>query len=100
MKIVIARRAQVSLREITRYIAADNPTRAISFAVELQRKARAITRMPKAFSFLPGYESLGIRRRVHGNYLILYRIFENHIEILDYIHSSRDISLAVPPYDP
>ncbi len=87
MKIVIARRAQVSLREITRYIAADNPT-------------RAITRMPKAFPFLPGYESRGIRRRVHGNYLILYRIFENHIEILDYIHSSRDISLAVPPYDP
>jgi toxin ParE1/3/4 len=44
---------------------------------------------------LPGYEDKGIRRRVHGNYLIFYRIAEAGVEVLRILHGAQDYERAL-----
>lgn len=50
--------------------------------------------MPKRFPLLRRYRSSGIRRRVHGNYLIFYRI-DN--EIVHILHGAIDYEALLFP---
>jgi plasmid stabilization system protein ParE len=45
---------------------------------------------PRRFQLLERYQSSGIRRRVHGAYLIFYRIEPSQITVLRILHGSRD----------
>lgn len=46
--------------------------------------------MPRAFPLIPRYESRGMRRCVHRDYLIFYRAKENNIEIIRILHGATD----------
>lgn len=39
----------------------------------------------------------GIRKRLYGRYLILYRIASNYIEIIDIVHGARDYHRLLAP---
>lgn len=93
MKVVLAEQAVADLISIGRYIQQDNPTRAATFIAELEDKCDRLGLTPKAFPLVPGRESLGIRRRVHGNYLIFYRIRTDVVEVLHILNGAMD-------YDP
>lgn len=90
MKVVFSARARAGLRGIALYIARDNRARAIIFVEELRDKARALAEMPLAFPLVPGHEPIGLRRRPHGDYLILYRVEDARVVILDIVHAARD----------
>ena len=90
MKVVFTRHAEIMLEEIGDYIARDNPTRALSFIRELRAKALGLADMPLAFPLVPRHAHNGVRRRVHGNYLILYVPREDHVVILAIAHGARD----------
>lgn len=68
----------------------DSPVRAGTFVDELHESCESLGQSPRAFPLLPGYEDKGIRRRVHGNYLIFYRIAETGVEVLHILHGARD----------
>jgi plasmid stabilization system protein ParE len=70
MRVVITAAAKADLLAIRRYIEADNPTRAVSFVEELLDRCLALADTPRAYPLVPRYERFGIRRCVHGNYLI------------------------------
>ncbi len=74
MRVELSAEAERSLEEIGDYIARDAPARAESFTRELRKAALALGDAPRAHPLVPRFEWLGIRRRVHGNYLILYRV--------------------------
>lgn len=74
MKVQFTTRARQDLRDIGDYIAADNPFRARSFVVELRDASLSLGERPLRFPQLEGFVRQGYRRRVHGNYLIIYRI--------------------------
>lgn len=90
MKVRFTTEARTDLRLIGDYIAKDNPSRALSFVDELEQKCLMIPATPKAFPLVPRYERHGIRRRVHGRYLIFYRIEGEEVIVLHVLHGATD----------
>ena len=90
MRVVFTETAKSDLFEIARFIARDSPTRARTFARELRATARSLGDRPLAFPLLDRFAQLGVRRRVHGNYLIFYRIDDATVVILRILHGARD----------
>ena len=62
------------------YGGGDNLTRAVSFSEELLDRCQALADTPRAYPLVPRYESFGIRRCVHGDYLIFYRLQPEQVE--------------------
>lgn len=90
MRVRFTTEAQVDLRQVGDYIAKANPLRALSFIDELEQKCLSLATAPNAFPLVPRYEGHGIRRRVHGNYLIFYRVEDEQIVILHVLHGAMD----------
>ncbi|CAH0342458.1 type II toxin-antitoxin system RelE/ParE family toxin [Rhizobium sp. CECT 9324] len=78
------------LEQIADYIAQDNPQRALSFVRELRIKCEDLVDTPNSFALVPRYEHHGIRRRVHGNYLIFYRAEPAKVVIIHILHGAAD----------
>ncbi|MGH7024134.1 MAG: type II toxin-antitoxin system RelE/ParE family toxin [Caulobacteraceae bacterium] len=90
MKVVLTPEAETGLEDIGDFIALDSPRRAISFIEELREAAMALAATPLAFPLVPGFERHAVRRRVHRDYLIFYRVREDRIEVLHIVHGARD----------
>ena len=90
MKVVITEAAWTDMLNIGRTIMQDSPIRADTFVRELYERCDTLSQMPRAFPLLPGHEEHGIRRRVHGQYLIFYCIGETNIEVLHVLHGAQD----------
>ncbi len=88
------------LEQIGDYIARDNPRRAITFIQELRAKCLDLAYTPQGFPLTPGYEERGVRRRVHGNYLIFYRVEAESIVILHVMHGAMDYGAILFPSGP
>lgn len=99
MKVVITTDALNDLEQIGDYIARDNPGRARSFVAELIAKAQDLADLPEGFPLVPRYASRGIRRRVHGAYLIFYRVEEARVTVVHILHSARDYEALLFPQD-
>lgn len=100
MIVVITDQAQADLVGIADFIALDNPRRAQTFVSELLAACRSLADMPRAFPVVPRYENAGIRRRVHGSYLIFYRIGAASIDVLHILHGAQDYESILFPIDP
>jgi plasmid stabilization system protein ParE len=91
MRVVITAAAKADLLAIRRIIEADNPTRALSLVEELLDRCLALADSPRAYPLVPRYERFGIRRCVHGGYLIFYRLQPEQIEVIHILQGARDI---------
>ena len=82
--------ALTDLRGIGRYIAEDDPDRALTFVDELRTKAQIAAERP--FSF-PARDDLapGLRSIVHGRYLIFFRDLPDAVRIERVIQGARDL---------
>jgi plasmid stabilization system protein ParE len=89
--------AESDLESIGDHIARDNPVRAAGFVRELYRACLDIADIPEAWPIVPRYEHLGIRRRVHGRYLIFYRISESQITVLHILNGSMEVEAILFP---
>lgn len=90
MKVLITEEAWADMLGIGRNIMQDNPARAGSFVDELYDRCQTLADTPRAYPLLPNYESEGIRRRAHGNYLIFFRVEGETVEVLHVLHGARD----------
>ena len=97
MKVVLSAEALSDLQHIGDYIARDNPAWARSFVAELLAKAGELADMPRAFPVVPRYAHLGVRRRVHGSYLIFYRVAEERVTVIHILHGARDYEALLFP---
>jgi toxin ParE1/3/4 len=88
--VVLTTLAEADLEHIGDTIAVDSPARALSFIQELRDRCETLAQFPKAYPLVPRYEDRGVRRRVHGNYSIFYRIGLETIDVLHVLHSARD----------
>ena len=89
-RIVVSRRAEDDLADITDYISQDNPELALSFALELQGKFTQISERPMSFPLRAEWGS-DKRAALHGRYLIIFKVFDELVEILRIAHGARDI---------
>lgn len=101
MKVVITAEAEADLEAIGDHIARGNPARALSFLRDLYQLCLGIADMPQAWPVVPRYEHPhehhGIRRRVHGRYLIFYRIRADRITILHILNGAMDVEAILFP---
>jgi toxin ParE1/3/4 len=74
VKVVLSSHALADLERIGRFIARDNPARAVTFVEELRDTARRLADLPQGFPLVPRYERHGIRRRSWKGYGILYSV--------------------------
>lgn len=89
--------AEADLEAIGDYIAQDNPVRALSFVRELSRSCLDLADIPEAWPIVACYEHHGVRRRVHGRYLIFYRVAESRIVILHVLNGAMDVEAILFP---
>lgn len=89
--------AEADLESIGDYIAQDNPVRALSFVRELARSCLELVDMPEAWPIVPRYAHHGIRRRVHGRYLIFYRIGADRVTVLHILNGAMDVEAILFP---
>ncbi|WP_387692841.1 type II toxin-antitoxin system RelE/ParE family toxin [Photorhabdus sp. RM71S] len=90
MIVQLTSEAEDDLEHIADYIARDNPRRALSFIMELRDKCMSLADMHQAFPLVQRYECHGIRRRVHENYLIFYRVEAEQVVVVHVLHGAMD----------
>ena len=86
----ITREARRDMLRIWSYIADNNEDAANHLLDLLKEHFHLLGRNPYAGrrrdEFRPGYRSFSV-----GQYLILYRVRENHVEIMHVLHGKRDL---------
>ncbi|MGK9170155.1 type II toxin-antitoxin system RelE/ParE family toxin [Inquilinus limosus] len=90
MIVALSVEAESDLEAIADFIAKDNPARALSFVQELRASCRSLADMPMGYPLVLRYEKQGIRRRVHGNYQIFYRVDGEQVHVVRVLHGARD----------
>lgn len=89
--------AEADLAAIGDHIARDNPTRAVRFVRELVQACVSIAELPEAWPLVPRHAAAGIRRRVHGRYLIFYRLTPGRVTILHVLNGAMDVEALIFP---
>jgi toxin ParE1/3/4 len=90
VKVFFTEPAEEDLETIGDWIAKDNPERAESLVRELRRSCVDVARWPLAHPLVVHRLNDGLRRKVHGNYLIFYRVWRDSVEIIHVLHGARD----------
>lgn len=98
-RVIISDAARLDLFDIGRYIKLNNPSRSDSFVAELFRRCRALENFPESHGLIPDPKSRGIRRLVHGNYLIFFRVGRSTVEVLHVLNGARDYEVLLFPED-
>ena len=95
MRLTFSARAQRDLIAIGEWIGEDNPARALTFIDEIEQVCRALLDFPNAFPVGVRRDGRVIRKRVHGDYLILYEVLAGRVIIAAVIHGARDLDDAL-----
>ncbi|RWK57011.1 type II toxin-antitoxin system RelE/ParE family toxin [Mesorhizobium sp.] len=96
-RLIFTHQAEADLEAIGDHIAFDSPLRAVTFIRELRDDCLELRTMPERYPLLQRHRSSGIRRRVHGRYLIFYRITTEAVEILHVLHGALDLDAILFP---
>jgi toxin ParE1/3/4 len=90
MRVDLSAPAENDLFEIGLFIASDNLERALAFMDELETACLKLAEHPKRFPVIRLRSGFEIRRCVHRDYLILYRIDSERIVVLRIIDGAMD----------
>jgi toxin ParE1/3/4 len=90
MKIFFIPLARAGLIDIGDYIAAGGRAVADHHVTGLEQACLRIADNPLMHALLEGHEKTGVRRRVHGKYLVFYRTTNGSVEIPRILHGARD----------
>ena len=88
LRFEISPTAERDLREIVVFIALDNWSKAIAFALELRAKCKALTVMSERFPVVTRTAKSEIRRRPFKNYSIFYLVIDDKLVILRIVHGA------------
>ncbi len=99
MNVVLTASAEADLESLGDWIAQSSPARALTFVRDIRERCDGLADMPYAYPLVPRYEHSGIHRRLHGEYLIFYRIAGETIVVLRVIQGARDYEAILFPQD-
>jgi toxin ParE1/3/4 len=86
----IAAEAERDLEAIGDRIARDDPERAVSFVAELLDACLGLADFPQRFPLVRRHEDRDVRHRLHGNYLIFYRVERDKVVVVHILHGAMD----------
>jgi len=90
VRVIFAPSAEADLLKISRDIRLESTARADAFIDEIIDHCYTLTDMPRRYPLVPRYEHFGIRRCIHGKYLIFYRVREDAVEIVHILYGGMD----------
>lgn len=90
MKVRISRRASADLEEIADWIALDNPAHADKFVNELLERGFSLDQHPRRFPCVGTISGHPVYKLGWRDYVVLYRISSDGVEIARIVHGSRD----------
>ena len=90
MRVRFSAEAERDLEAIGDWIARDNPARAVSFVGQLRESCLGLAEFPNRFALVPRYERHGVRRRVHGDYLVFDRVAADEVLVVHVLHGATD----------
>jgi len=82
MKIIWTSEALNNIIEIENYISQDNPSKAIEFTDFLISKCKYLINHPEMGRVVTELNNPGIREFIVKDYRIVYRVFEDEIQVL------------------
>ena len=97
MSVRFTAEAEDDLEGIADWIARDDPARALAFLRVLRLKCSELAATPRLYPLVSRYERQGVRRRLHGDHLIFYRIDGDAVEIVHVLHGARDYASILFP---
>ena len=97
MIVELTAEAERDLEKVGDWIAGNNPAVAERFVNELLAACLALADFPERFPLVPRYERHRIRHRVHGNYLIFYRVESDKVVVVHVLHGAMDYSGLLLP---
>ncbi|HEX8192424.1 MAG TPA: type II toxin-antitoxin system RelE/ParE family toxin [Allosphingosinicella sp.] len=89
--------AKRDLEAIGDWIARNDPRQAVRFVRALRESCLGLADFPERFPLLPRHEAHGVRHRVHGNYLIFYRVLNDQVVVLHVLHGAVDYAPILFP---
>ena len=97
MIVYLSAEAEHDLEAIGDYIARDNPGRAVTFIQELRSRCLELATLAESYPMVPRYEARGVRRRVHGAYLIFYRAETDRVVVIHILNGAMDYERILFP---
>ena len=94
MRVIRTRLAEQDLIEVWRHIARDDLKAADRLLDELERRTKLLSWYPEIGRKRPDI-ALDLRYIPSGNYLILYRVVEDYVEVVRYVHGRRDLRQVI-----
>ena len=89
MKVLWTQESLLRLDQIERYISRNNPERSVQFVEMLMQKGESIAHNPEKGRVVPEYGDKRVRELIVGNYRMVYRKKQGHIEILTVFEGHR-----------
>ena len=91
VKVLWTDMARDDLKSIFEYISEDSSFYAKRFAEKLLVKVEVLAEFPKMGRIVPEFETHEIRELIEGNYRIVYKVFDDRVDVLRIHHSSRQL---------
>lgn len=93
-ELCVSRRAEEELRQVWRYIAAENPAAADRLLLRIDDKLQRLRDFPRIGTLRDDIRP-GLRMLVEGNYLLLYEhdAGSDTVELVSVIDGRRDLSM-------
>ncbi len=90
MRIEFAEQAEADFEAIAAFIAQDNVQQALRFVTELREACDSLTTFPRRFPVVLQDKRGEIRKALHGNYLIFFKIEGETIYVIHILHGATD----------
>ena len=90
-KVIWTEAAWNDLEEAADYIARDSAYYASAFVCEAQEAANSLCQMAKRGRIVPEFDDPSIRELFVRNYRLIYKITEQNVYVIAFIHGSRNL---------
>jgi toxin ParE1/3/4 len=84
--------AEADLDDIAAWIARDSQGNAFRFITELRAQCIGLSENPRRFPRLSIGNARGLRKLSYQDYLVLYRVVGELVEVLRIVHGARNLS--------
>ena len=81
--------ARDDLRAIRAHIARDAPATATAYVQKLRASVERLSLFPFSGQVVPEFKQEELREILQGNYRLIYRVKQNHIDIVAVLHNAR-----------
>lgn len=91
MRIVWSPTSQQKINEIVDYISNDNVDAALALVQKFEKRVQHLKKHPRSGQMVPALNDEMVRQLVvQSNYVIIYEISQDHIDILTIRHARQD----------